>query len=321
MSFNPRTVNLTYRPILFFLKIGIKIFTGIDHKYIPEYLWILMERCLLYMGAYIALVSTLKLPARGKIHTYSIHTLLQHEDVHRYIIGIYSLLRFLHEYPAIVIYDDGSLTPSDIRLLHTFSYVSVVSSQESNTQFRKFYNNNLTLEKYRNTAIRTRKIIDLAFLKQGIHKILLLDSDVGFFRYPSEIFNYINSSNTFPEMLYMRDIQDAYATDTKNLKKIYNVEVARKLNCGILCVNSRIVTKQFVEKTFAMLEKNENKYEYIPYWVDQTPWALLAAKGTSARLSSSYYLGMGETPTGRTCRHYVHGSRFYFIKDLLLFCN
>lgn len=296
---------------------GIAWYTNENHIRTPERVLATEEQFLLRLGAALALARLKKLRVRPLTETYAVHTLLSHGDIHRYIISIYSLLRFLSRLPQLVIYDDGTLTGQDRRLLSTIPHMTVLSACEIEKWFGLSYRRGSIVAQYRVSIIRTRKIIDLVFLKTGQKKILLLDSDVGFFAYPKKIVDFLDNRETETKILYLSDMQNAYATTLKNLKHIYGVTVTPRVNCGLLGVTPNIISKRFIKYFFTRLDRYKYTYPYFSEWVDQTPWAVLTKLHASKRLSSLYYIGMKETPPGVICRHYVHGSRSYFIKDML----
>lgn len=276
-----------------------------------------LERMLLKLASKKALKSLKKISQPELDDDYEVHTLLQHTEVERFIVCLFSFSRFLTKTPKVIVSDDGSLTLFDKHQLQSVYGVQVVDCCEIQNKFELFFKGNEILKRYRQEAIRTRKVIDVLFLNTKSKKILLLDSDVGFFSEPKEVIQFLNRSEKKEKMIFMSDIQDAYATSRVNLKKIFKKEVEMKLNCGLLAFERKFLTKQFVIDIFNLLNTHEHSYQYKEYWIDQTPWAILAKRYASKRLSTDYLISMEKTPKNVICRHYVHGSRYFFIKDLV----
>lgn len=311
--------RISFKIPLTILKALIIFYARLDQRYIPERIFIWIEGFILKLGAYLAFSRIKAFDYKPHTDAYSVYTLLPHKHVYRYVINLQSLLRFAPAYPRIVVCDDGTLTANDQRLLTRIPRLSILPSWWLQYHFYLFYNQNPTLAKFRDIAITTRKTIDLVFLKDNSKKTLMLDCDVGFMKYPVDLFSFLHSSSSAYQIMYIEDIQDAYSSDRETLAKIYKTKITPKVNTGLVCFKPGLLTKSFIEHVFSVLERNQTKYQFTYVWTEQTPWAILTKRYKSAAFPPAYHVGRGETPIDSVCRHYVYKTKYYFIKDLLKF--
>lgn len=279
-----------------------------------------LEQILLKFGSTIALSKMRQLSVKPSTNKYAIHTLICKNDVNRYIISIYSLLRFLKKFPLLFIHEDGSITERQMKLLQTLPNVTVISHALATKVCKNFYSDFTSIDFFRRIDPKVKKITDIiCFI--NTQKVLILDSDVIFYSKPTELITFLQTKGNRRNILYLEDLQHAYGITREAIKKIYHVNEIRKINTGILCFESNILNKRFIEQFFTRLLKNKQLH-IIPYWLDQTPWAILASKCSSSPLPKSYSIGYGKTPPHVICRHYIHGSREQYLYDLQkIFCS
>lgn len=280
-----------------------------------------IEKIALYLGMHLAISRILALSPKPYTETYAIHTLLRHSDVQRYIIAMQSYLRFASYYPRVIVYNDGSLTSNDIKLLSYIPRALVISENEFSIKFLQTYGKNSVLSFYRDTIPTTKKIIDFLSICDDTQKIMFFDSDVGFFSKPTEILTYLETSKTQKNALYISDIQNAYVCDSYSLKKIFHTKIYQRVNSGILCFPSNYITPNNIRYFFSQIYRNRNLYRYDTVWTEQTFWAVLPKYYTLKPLPSKYFIGFIETQKDTICRHYVHNSKYFFITDLLQFLD
>lgn len=273
--------------------------------------------CMIIIFAYSVVLYRLRfIRLRKNEHKFSVHTLLSHCDLPFYIICVYSFLRYLKQVPKFTIYDDGTLTERDYRILTKIPRARIVHSMEARRLAIKTFGPKSDLVKRRADNPYDRKLIDVALYKVAGKKILLLDSDVLFFQYPKELLAFLENHTTQTGMTYIQDIQNAYIATIEKLKEIFETTCPVGLNSGVLAFRSEILTSKFATNYYHMISVRLNNAIIFKPWVEQTGYAVLASRTKSRPLSKNYVIGR---PLNRqtVCKHYVHGMRHDYANDLL----
>lgn len=253
---------------------------------------------------------------KKKTNQYSVHTLLSHMDIPFYIIGIYSLHRYLKYGPKFIIYDDGTLTEEDCRVVAKIPRAFIVKSSQAKKMTKKSFSTRSTLLLQRASAPHNRKLIDVLLYKKNNEKLLVLDSDVLFFRYPDTLLKFLTTNTTQIDMTYIQDMQNAYIAAVAELNRIFRTHCPPRLNSGVLAFRSDILTIPFVADYFHTIHTTFHNKTLFKPWIEQTGYALLASRVKSKPLPENYSIGT-KYNCKTVCRHYVHDSRNDYVIDLL----
>lgn len=250
---------------------------------------------------------------KNKIADFSIHMLLSDKDYHKFIICYYSLLRFLDELPEMLIYDDGTLSKQKKIILEKIPGVFVISTSMQKRGIKKYTSNQVILKFWKKNPF-DKKLINLAMYSTHANKALILDSDIIFYKYPQLLLKYLQR-NISLSFAYMSDYQDAYILNTEEIKKKFNISIKHRVNSGCLVFTPTLVSKEFIQKYYALLDK-DRKNHIVQQWTEQTALAILVSMHESKKLPREYYMGVGRTPAKTICRHYTSLSEDEYLKDL-----
>jgi len=241
-------------------------------------------------------------------------TLLSHFDIDMYLIGLASLLTKLELIPKLVVLNDGTLNENDLKRLKSIKQKISIINNRSSTEFIKknFIKSKLIID-HINLSKLNKKIIDLFLVKKKFktEKVIIMDSDMVFFRKPKEIYSFIKNSK---KMYYLQDYQNSYITDLKIIEKIFKVNIQKKFNSGLLTIDLNNISIEEVEKYYSIIEQNKDRFDFNYEFIEQTIFNILFSKSKNKqKLSKKYYIGFSKKISQKTiCRHYVRPTRFMY---------
>jgi hypothetical protein len=249
---------------------------------------------------------------------FSIHTLVSHEDVDRYIISLYTFLSLLDFSPPLYVYD-GGLIDQDVARIKQLPFVHIcrLSSFASNNRWQKLSAIS-NVYKHRAKCEYIKKVFDVYCNEKKTEKTLILDSDVLFFRYPKELMQFllgISTDSRKSQLTYMQDFESAYFADFSFLQQKYTGKISPNLNSGLIAFDSDLLSLKAIRSYFAVFEKIE--YSLLRYnKLEQAFYAYLASSTESIALPSTYELTMNRKTKGCVCKHYVQPIRNFFMEDI-----
>ncbi len=257
---------------------------------------------------------------RHKLRTkkFSVHTLLSHLDVPFYIISICSFHRFLKQNPNLIVYDDGTLTADDYHIITQLPSVSVVPYTKANLLATQAFGAKNILLATRLHSPYNRKLIDPLLYKSPHEIILLLDSDVIFFRNPSHLITFLTGDMPKLDIAYIQDIHNAYIASVPELNQVFQINCTPRVNSGVLGFRADILTESFVADYYHTLRTKFGQKPLFEPWIEQTGYAVLASTVKTTPLPREYSVGKIHNKT-TICTHYVHGNRTTYVKDLVMF--
>lgn len=270
---------------------------------------------LVWIVCRLAFTRISSLTRRSRTHAYGIHSLVSHSVVPYFIVCLYSLLRFLPKNPEVIIYDDGSLTINDCRLLKRLPRVQILNYEQGNKRASAILGENNILLTRRLASVYNRKLIDPFLFKRRHKKVLIIDPDILFFRYPDALISFLTERVT-PDMIYMKDVQSAYIAPVSRLNALFQTKCVPKLNSGIIGINIESVALSSITRYYTTLYDAFRQIALFEPWIEQTGYAILASLIPSRPLPDDYSVGGISDNTG-ICVHYVHGMRSGYGKGLL----
>jgi len=149
------------------------------------------------------------------------------------------------------------------------------------------------------------KLIDPVLLASA-ERIVILDSDVLFFRAPSELCAHVERAPA-DAWLFQRDPASTYNLTEADAASAFGIRMPERVNSGIAVVPRSLVDLDFCER---MLEHPDVRRP--SGWIEQTLFALCAgARGQVEYLSPSYAISLepGLDYGALTARHYAGPSR------------
>jgi hypothetical protein len=149
------------------------------------------------------------------------------------------------------------------------------------------------------------KLIDPAVLARG-ERIVILDSDVLFFRPPVELQTYVERESG-DAWLFQRDPESTYNITAEEAASSFGIRLPERVNSGIAVFPRSLVD-------FALCERllEHPKVRQLSGWIEQTLFALCAGtRGAVKYLSSDYMISLerGLNYDAMTARHYAGPSR------------
>lgn len=149
-------------------------------------------------------------------------------------------------------------------------------------------------------------------------KYLVLDSDVFFFRRPTELLEWAASDER--KILFNRDVKEVYCLPRADIEAEMGVTLWDSFNSGLVCMRRDAIDLILSEK---LLETFETRAHH-PQFFEQTLYALCASQhGLGGELPRQYEVSwnMFRQPDA-ICRHYVGPAKLdhlYFEGVLVLF--
>ncbi|MBW3021071.1 hypothetical protein KY334_07280 [Candidatus Woesearchaeota archaeon] len=238
--------------------------------------------------------------------------------------SLWSLKTFYH-YSGLksnlVIHSDGSLTKRDKRIyLKHFKNCKIIERDEATNYMEtclKEYPISLSFRK-RKPFYCSLKLFDPLFYSSN-DNILYIDSDILFFKKPQEIIDYINKRIPF----FNSDMEDSYSCSRERLNELFNKDVCKKFNAGLMYFNKKEYLKKldFIEDFFKTVYELKIMCSVGPNHHEQTLHAILAKELGSKRLHENYQPGNIQVNDKTVSCHFFSGGyplRFYTVGLKLL---
>lgn len=246
-------------------------------------------------------------PLSGRDRSFEVHMLLNHG---RILEGAWALYSFQHLSEAsahIVIHDDGTLQDKDLTLLRSlFSPITiwrraaaddVCVSRLKQLGFER-------LVRFRSQLVFALKLTDPVLLGRT-RSIVIMDSDVLFFKTPTEILNAALSG----EAAYSLNCGDYYCVPESDLSDLIGGPLIPRCNAGLLVVDRRLVD---LERWNDYLREPRfwNSDGTGEYHAEETLWACELARLKATPLPASYAIGAPK-PSKFHFGHYHGGGPYH----------
>lgn len=176
-----------------------------------------------------------------------VHMLLNHPRVFVGLWAIYSFFSLAGATGRIVIHDDGTLTTSDFSLIeHLFPRARVISRPEADSLVlpRLASEEPPRCLELRSKLALALKLLDIPVVS-NTDQVILLDSDVIFFRPAAELFR------SAPSTLFLQDVKSQYCASDAALTSIVGISPVPRLNSGLLRVPVDALSLQICREMFS----------------------------------------------------------------------
>jgi hypothetical protein len=226
-----------------------------------------------------------------------LHTLTCHDHVFMYITATKSLLRFVSEL-AVVVHDDGSLTPEDIRSIELqIIGVKVIRRHDADELVRQRLALCPKTASYRAAVINSLELTDHLLLADR-EKIVITNSDTLFLRRPDQVLRWIEADDG--EVLCVYEKQP-----------VQQAEFLAKMQCSfpphltlaLVCLCSPVACAAEIEETLNQVGEDDQ-----PWFIGQNSLPILIGKKLSAEkvrfLDPEAYQASGEFSGSAIFRHY-----------------
>jgi hypothetical protein len=222
-------------------------------------------------------------------------------------LAVWGIKSFYHhagvDWP-LVIHDGGGIDESVSDLLRRhFPESRIISAAEADIRVQERLEppGFRALIRGRQVYNLMKKAIDFGVLCRA-RNVLLLDSDVLFFRHPTELIRSAQVETR--RIILLRDYEDSYSIPRTAATEWFGVELPTCINSGLGVIPTGIIDLEFLDRVFAS--------EKIPLdkdgFAEQTILALLAGKVGFAYLPDEYQVATGPVDlrrAGHVARHYV----------------
>lgn len=247
-------------------------------------------------------------------HMTEVHMLLQHDRVYEGMWALYSLAHQSGGAWSIVVHDDGSLTQHDQEQLREVFPSATIIPRATADSIVEGKLQELELPQcrlLRQTTTFALKLFDVILLACR-DKVVLLDSDVLFFRQPFEVMLAVQTANQ--TYLYMEDIDDQYCLRPALITRLVGDSCVRRFNPGLAVVPTHSINLHRVEQ---YLQRGEFWTESgAPnYYAELTLWAMLMSAVKAKPLPNTYSIApTAELRSSMVCGHYCGGpsARYLF---------
>ena len=237
-----------------------------------------------------------------------------------YLCALWALKTFYFaagvSYP-LVVHLNGTMTTRALSRLRTHLPNARILEQQDidGTVINWLVNHNCPrLQQVRSKNGFMLKLVDVNLLSEA-PRLLVLDSDVLFFRRPDELLSAVRG--TADGMLFQRDADSTYNLTLEEARTELGIDLAPRVNTGIMLFAKSAVDLCRCE---ALLE--HPAVARHTGWIEQTLYALVASERDSVRyLSADYLVSLEpeENLASLTARHYAGPSRRYLTEEGLPF--
>ncbi len=238
---------------------------------------------------------------------FSLHMLLCHEHIDMALWALKSFAYASQCSPAIVIHDDGTLTEQDSALLEShLARATVISRRTADSRVAHALRAHPRCLAMRQspTFVCALKLFD-PWIVSASDLLVLVDSDILFFRRPDELLNCVNAAVA----CFNSDYQDAYTASADAIFAALGALPLPRVNAGLVAMSRRHFDLDLIERYFA----------YFPSPIpcldrhEQTLYAVMLGRAQAHRLSGAYQISKQPIHAGTVSHHFVNdGSRLHF---------
>lgn len=207
----------------------------------------------------------------------------------------------------LVVHLQGSPTASMIRRLRShFPDAQLVGQREADEKVTRTLSSGYPrLLAARRDSPFMLKLVDSTIFA-GAKTVLMLDSDVLFFRAPHQLVAFVEAGAQ-DEYLFQRDPVSTYNITKEEAASAFGIQLPECVNTGIAAFPPSLVDFTLCERLLG-----HSDVRRLTGWIEQTLFALCAgARGRVKYLSSDYLISLerGLDYGAMTARHYAGPSR------------
>jgi hypothetical protein len=212
-------------------------------------------------------------------------------------------------------HEDGTLSEKDIALLHQiFPGIKVFRRQEQDVKAIQYLNKQglKGCAKLRQDLVLSLKLID-TILEKDTKYMLMIDSDVLFFKRPDEILKIVDEGVL--NGCYNVDVSNVYSYSDEIFSKYLSDKILDRVNSGVILHNFDTDAFVFMDSVL------ENELKLPASWhIEQTMMAMYASKVQNFIPLPDYYdLARRLRNQGKpiVSEHYVHHTGYDIQKDFI----
>jgi hypothetical protein len=211
---------------------------------------------------------------------------------------------------ALCIHDDGTLAAEHLEAFSIhFPAARIISRAGADAVMLPALEPYARCLQFRRANHLAPKIFDFAHFLQS-ERMLLLDSDVLFYREPLELLRRIETPN-YSNNSVNADIASAYAVNPSVVQAHSGLDLTERFNSGLGLIHKKSMRFDWVEEFLGLPGILEGHF----WRIEQTIYALCSSRFGVELLPPDYAVRLGDGINGSPCRHYVGAIRHLFYKE------
>ena len=239
-----------------------------------------------------------------------IHVLTSSQDWLNLIWTLKSFYAAAGRHYTLCIHEDGSLARDEMQTLRThFPDARIISKSEADVQVLPSLESFPRCLEFRKTNHLSPKVFDFPHYLES-ERMLILDSDVLFFKEPTGLLHRIEDPN-YHYNVVNRDLGSAYTVDPKAVKTHTGIDLVEHFNSGLGFIHKDSLTADWIEEFLGLPGISAGHF----WRIEQTLCALCSSRFGVELLPPSYDIrvngGINDSPS----RHYVGEIRHLFYRE------
>lgn len=211
---------------------------------------------------------------------------------------------------ALCIHEDGSLAGEEMQTLRThFPAARIILKSEADAQVLPSLELFPRCLEFRKTNHFAPRVFDFRHYLES-ERMLQLDSDVLFFKGPTELLRRIEDHD-YRLNVVNRDIASAYNVDPKVVKTQIGINLIERFNAGLGLIHKDSLRLDWVEEFLGLPAIVEGHF----WRIEQTLSALSSSRFGVELLPPSYDIRLNGEISDSPSRHYVGAIRHLFYRE------
>ena len=239
-----------------------------------------------------------------------IHVLTSAQDWLNLIWALKSFYTASRRKYALCIHDDGTVGALQREeLCRHFPNARFISRADADANVLPLLKGFPRSLAFRRSNHLSPKVFDFAHYLQS-DRMLLVDSDVLFFREPTELLRRIEDPE-YRKNSVNADVSSAYTVESAAVKTHTGVQLVECFNSGLGLIHKKSLNLESVEEFLGLPRILEGHF----WRIEQTVYALCSSRFGVELLPPDYDVRLGTGINGSPCRHYVGAIRHLFYKE------
>ena len=232
-----------------------------------------------------------------------VHILTSADDWQNALWAIKSFYHASNASYALNVHDDGTLPEEGRRAIgRLFPDAAVISRSQSDRDVTPWLAPYPKCAAFRKSNKLALKVFDTMFYAQA-PRIMLLDSDILFFRRPAEFLRRIENAD-YRVNSANADVASAYTVTPDEVRRSLGFTLIEKFNSGLCLLHRDSLRLDWLEDFLGLPDVLSH------FWrIEQTLLALSSSKFGVELLPEDYSVRLDRNVTGLPCRHYVGAIR------------
>lgn len=238
-----------------------------------------------------------------------IHVLTSAKDWLNLVWTLKSFYHFSQRQYSVCIHDDGTLTEENFSTLqYHFPNARIIDRKQADEKVLPLLSSYPRCLEFRKTNHLSPKVFDFAAYLQ-CDRLLLLDSDILFFKEPTELINRIENPEYKLNTLNA-DVESSYTVEPETVKTHLGFDLAARVNSGLGLIHKNSLNFDWIEEFLSL----PNVIGH--FWrIEQTIYALCSSRFGVELLPPAYDVHLEGSINGSPSRHYVGKIRHLMYRE------